>query len=270
VDKSFDLHYRNLPCGRMTEEDIRECSNVFSANYGEWSEAAGARVAGRPIRMSPSFIRKSFVEKQDRYVAMMYAGSRMIGHAFYLRRACPWEPLKSITFILQLVLDKQYRGHRLGLKLLQSIFGLSDDAAWGLFTSNPLTIRSLEDATFRHISVSAVAERVDDLKSVLSDVFDGSSWLDSFHDGCVDTQFPVQHAANEAKIKKAYPDGGFPFNVPLGATEEWLSVVFHSQEIDFDAAALRLFTSTSREVLRDAYSRMDVTRLGLSQRTVQS
>ena len=203
-----------------------------------------------------------FVEKPDRYVALMYDGERLIGHAFYLRRPCPWRRTKSITFILQLVLTKSYRGHRLGLKLLQSIFGLSDDAAWGLFTSNPLTIRALEDATFRHISVPTLSRHVRELKAVLWDVFDGTSWLDTFHDGCVDTGFPVQHAANPSKIERAYPNGGFPFRTPLGESEEWLAVVFHSQQIDFDAASLRILTRTSQEVLQDAYSRMDVQNQG--------
>ena len=258
----MEIHYRNIPCRQMTEQDILGCSNVFSENYGEWSDAAPSARIGRAIRISPARIRSMFVEKPDRYVALMYDGDRLIGQAFYLRRPCPWQASKMMTFILQLVLEKGYRGHRLGLKLLQSVFGLSDNAAWGLFTSNPLTVRALEDATFRHVSVSAVKRHVQDLKQVLDDVFDGVSWLDSFHDGCVDTQFPVNHGANDAKIRKAYPDGGFPFTSPLGKTEEWLAVVFHSQNIDFNAAALRLFTTTSWEVLRDAYSRMDVTRQG--------
>ena len=261
------IHYRNIPCREMTDQDIQECSNVFSENYGEWSDAASRERVGKAVRISPARIRSMFVEKPDRYVAMMYDGDRLIGQAFYLRRRCPWQPAKSFTFILQLVLEKAHRGHRLGLKLLQSVFGLSDDGAWGLFTSNPLTVRALEDATFRHVSVRTVARHVQDLKLVLNDVFDGVSWLDSFHDGCVDTQFPVNHGANDAKVKKAYPTGGFPFSCALGKTEEWLAVVFHAQKIDFNVAALRLFTKTSWEVLQDAYSRMDVTRQGWTRHT---
>ena len=246
----------------MSEKDIADCSRVFSENYGEWSNAAASVLAGKAIRMLPGRIRSTFVDRPDRYVAMMYNGDEPIGHAFYLRRTCPWQPSKSVTFILQLVLVKKYRGRRLGLKLLQSIFGLSDDAAWGLFTSNPLTVRALEDATFRHVDVECVARRVQDMKGVLGDALDGTSWLDSFHDGCVDTNFAVNHSENPSKIEKAYPTGGFPFKKPLGDTEEWLAVVFQSQKIDFDAASLRILTHTSKEILRDAYSRMSVAEQG--------
>lgn len=263
-----NFHYRNISCRKMTEKDIQDCSNVFSDNYGNWSNAALPSLAGKAIRLLPSRIRSMFIDKPDRSVALMYDGEKLIGQAFYLRRPCPWEPGKSMTFILQLVLVKQYRGHRLGLKLLQSVFGLSDDACWGLFTSNPLTIRALEDATFRHISIPTVEKHVEGLKQVLSDVFDGTSWLDTFHDGCVDTRFAVNHQNNDSKIKKAYPNGGFPFTTPLGPTEEWLAITFHSQPVDFDAAALRIFTGTSREVLRDAYSRMDVAQQAWSQYAV--
>ena len=55
--------------------------------------------------------------------------------------------------------DNAAGGKRFGLKILQPVFGLSNDDACGLYTSNPLTIRALEDATFRHIDVRRIALR---------------------------------------------------------------------------------------------------------------
>ena len=259
-----EFHYRNIACSKMSEQDVASCARLFSENYGRWSPAAGETRAGRPIRLSPSRIRQMFCSKSDRYVALMFDDAgHLIGQVFYVRRASPWSPQKRITFILQLVLANEFRGHRLGLKLLQSILGLSSDDAWGLFTSNPLTIRALEDATFRHVDVPFLARRMDGLKTALSDVFDGTAWLDSFREGRVDTHFPVDHSQNEGKIKRAYPEGGFPFrDAPLAEGEEWLAVVFNSQSVDIQAASLQMLTSTSWEVLRDAYSRMDVSRQG--------
>ena len=254
---NIDCCYRSKPCSGMSLTEIEACSRLFSNNYGTWSCSANANMRGRPVRLSPDYIRKMYVEKPNRYVAMMYDGDRLIGHVFYLRLASPWNAKRKFTFVQQLVLDKDYRGHRFGLKMLQSIFGLSDDDAWGLYTSNPLTVRALEDATFRHVSVGMIGERLNGLKNVLSDVFNDSSWIDSYRNGCVNTNFRVSHDQNKAKIKKAYPDRPFPFSEPLGEGEEYLAVIFNDQPVDAKSAELGLLTETSWEILKDAYSKMD-------------
>ena len=244
----------------MTEGEIESCSGIFSENYGKWSNAAPAGRAGQPVRLSPDMIRSMFVASPDRYVALVYDGDRHIGQVFYLRRPSPWHPGRNITFVLQLVIDRDYRGKRLGLSLLQSVFGLSDDDAWGIFSSNPLTIRALEDATFRHVNVDLVGKKIaDGLQETLSDVLPNSAWLASYRRGCVNTDYPVEHGENERKIKKAYPNGGFPFaDSPLQDKDEWLAITFRSQDPDVDAETMRKLTETSWTILQDAYSRMPI------------
>ena len=243
----------------MSDADIAACAELFSKNYGIWAKAAGDR-AGKQIQLSPARLKSMFVDKPDRFVAMMYDGDKLIGQAFYIRRVSPWHSDRFVTFVLQLVLDKEYRGKRFGLKILQSVFGLSNDDACGLYTSNPLTIRALEDATFRHIDIKRIALRLGDgLKSVLSDVFDDLGWLESYRSGCVNTNFFVGHDENERKKKKAYPDGGFPFPEELNDGEEWLAVVFRSQDVDVSAENMQRLTETSWIILQDAYSRMQMT-----------
>lgn len=73
-------------------------------------------------------IKKNFVNKPDRFVAMVYFESNLIGHAFYIKRK--GEKTKNIIWILQLVVAKQFRGNGIGSKLLHSIWGLSDCYAW--------------------------------------------------------------------------------------------------------------------------------------------
>lgn len=244
----------------MTEDEIVSCSRIFSENYGKWSNAAPDGRAGRPVRLSPDLIRAMFVDLPDRYVALVYDDDRHIGQVFYLRRPSPWHPGRNITFVLQLVIDRAYRGRRLGLSLLQSVFGLSDDDAWGIFSSNPLTIRALEDATFRHVNVDLVERKITDgLQETLSDVLPSCAWLASYRRGCVNTDYPVDHGENERKISKAYPDGGFPFaDSPLQDGEEWLAITFRSQMPDVDAETMRKLTETSWTILQDAYSRMPI------------
>lgn len=254
----MNIRYRNFPCSQMTADEIDSCSRVFSENYGKWSSVAPSGLAGRPVRLSTAMIRSMFVNLPDRYVALVYDGDRHIGQVFYLRRPSPWHPGRNVTFVLQLVVDRNYRGNRLGLSLLQSVFGLSDDDAWGIFSSNPLTIKALEDATFRHVNVDLVGKKiVGGLQETLSDVLPGTSWLESYRNGCVDTHYPVEHDENDRKIKKAYPDGGFPFaDSPLRDGEEWLALTFRSQAQNVNEAVMHKLTETSWTILQDAYSRM--------------
>ncbi len=258
----FQPTYSVVPASQLTARELEQCSALFSENYGTWGEGAGDR-AGRKIRLSAKLFGMMYSAKTDCFVARMFDGERLVGQVFYLRRPCPWKRNKRLTFILQLVLDKSARGHRLGLSLLQSIFGLSDDEAWGLFTSNPLTIRALEDATFRHVDVKRVRRSLGRIRPALSDVFsDGGAWLDSFRNGAVDTHFPADHSQIAMKIKKAYPQGGFPFTDNLGVSEEWLAVIFRNQSVDFNAENFTRLTTTSRDVLEGAFSRMDLARHG--------
>lgn len=252
------IRYRNIPCSQMTGSEIDSCSRVFSENYGKWSSAAPSGKAGRSVRLSSAMIRSMFVDLPDRYVALVYDGDRHIGQVFYLRRPSPWHPGRNVTFVLQLVVVREYRGKRLGLSLLQSVFGLSDDDAWGIFSSNPLTIRALEDATFRHVNVDLVGKKIaGGMQATLSDVLPDASWLESYRNGCVDTHYPVEHAENERKIKKAYPNGGFPFaDSPLREGEEWLAITFRAQTTDVSEPVMRKLTETSWTILQDAYSRM--------------
>ena len=255
---AFHLHYKTIPCSGMTDAEIEACSRLFSSHYGTWAQSAEENKRGTPVRLSPSRMRKMFVEKPNRHVSMMFDGERLVGQVFYIRCPSPWTATRHMTFVQQLVLDGEYRGSRLGLKMLQAVLGLSNDDAWGLYTSNPLTVRALEDATFRKISVNAIRERLPKIRSALQDIFETLDWLDSFRNGCIDTHFNVSHENNPDKIKKAYPDGSFPFKETLRDGEEYLAVTFRSQQVNPEAASIRLLTETSLELLNDAYSKMSM------------
>lgn len=250
--------YKTIPCCQMTSNEVDACSRLFSENYGIWSQAADEKLRGKRVKLSPDRLREMFVSRPNRHVTMMFDGDSLVGHVFYIRADSPWSHSRKITFVQQLVLDKKYRGRRFGLKMLQSVFGLSSDDAWGLYTSNPLTIRALEDATFRRISINGIQRKLPGLKSVLSDAFEDVRWLDSFRNGCVDTGFKVDHGDIGRKVAKAYPDGSFPFSEPLREGEEYLAMVFRGQPVDPQSAVLGILTETSREVLADAYSKMDM------------
>ncbi len=55
-------------------------------------------------------------------------------------------------------------------QLLQSIWGFSNDFAWGLATTNPCTIKALENATFRRVSAKCICKHLDELSEVFEDI----------------------------------------------------------------------------------------------------
>ena len=169
------------------------------------------------------------------------------------------EKTKDIIWILQLVVAKQFRGNGIGSKLLHSIWGLSDCYAWGLFTSNPMTIKALERATMRKVDPNTINKKLDKLKSVAYDIFDDSSWIDNYSCGMVNTEFYVDHKGLNKRIKKTYKRGTFLLNRELPEGYEWLAFTFNSQppRID-DTQQLDAYLEYSNDIIQQAYSMMNM------------
>ena len=67
-------------------------------------------------QISTAMVRRNFVEKPDCKVALAYCDGKLVGHIFYLRRK--GKNFGYITWILQLVVHKEYRGQRIGTKMM--------------------------------------------------------------------------------------------------------------------------------------------------------
>lgn len=256
--KTDYLVYKNIPCSNMSEKEIVDTSNLFSEHYGVWSSyCPDSSKCNERVKFPPSMIKKNFVNKPDRFVAMVYFESNLIGHAFYIKRK--GEKTKNIIWILQLVVAKQFRGNGIGSKLLHSIWGLSDCYAWGLFTSNPMTIKALERATMRKVDPNTINKKLDKLKSVAYDIFDDSSWIDNYSCGMVNTEFYVDHKGLNKRIKKTYKRGTFLLNRELPEGYEWLAFTFNSQppRID-DTQQLDAYLEYSNDIIQQAYSMMNM------------
>ena len=238
----------------MTEEEISATSTLYSENYGTWS--ATSLRGGRPVKMSVRRIRESFVNKEDRYVSMVFHGGELIGHAFYMRRDI--SKVGKITWILQLVVKEGYRGQQIGAKLMHSIWGLSDSFACGLFTANPMTIKALETATFRHVDVARINRNIDKIRLGSKDIFENMDWITNYKDGTVDTKFYVDHSKIKELIARCYDEEHkFPFDADLPEGHEWLAFTFKSQQPYIDnAEQMQLLMEYSNDIIIDAYSKM--------------
>ncbi len=129
----------------------------------------------------------------------------------------------------------------------------------GLFTSNPMTINVLEKATMRKINVTTINKKIDKIKVVAYDIFDSSEWIESYRNGIVNTNYFVSHDNLQNKISRVYPLGEFSMDVNLPEGHEWLAFTFRHQRPLLDSVEdLDNYLSYSNDVIREAYSRMDM------------
>ena len=143
IDNS-EIEYRTLPCSSLDDETIQKCKKLFDNHYGTWGE--GAKKPGSRIKFPISHYME-YCRMEHTYVALAIWNHEIIGQAFYLRESFP--SVGYISWILQLVVHESYRKQGVAKTLLQSVWGFSGDAGWGLATSNALTVKTLERATFR-------------------------------------------------------------------------------------------------------------------------
>ena len=94
-------------------------------------------------------------------MALAFCRGEIIGQAFYLKKDIDGN--KRIAWVLQLVVHEQFRMRGIAKTLLYSIWGFSDDYAWGLATSNALTVKTLEKATFRKVKTEEMRKHKDEI-----------------------------------------------------------------------------------------------------------
>ena len=253
---SLQITFRHIPCLSMSETEIQECSNLFSNHYGIWGDYPDhPEKKGKNIRMTPPFFRKTFL-KPNRYIIMAFCKEKLVGHVVYLKAVLPSKrKKKTISWILQIVVDKEYRGEKIGVKMMHSIWGMSN-YAWGLYTAHPLTVATLEQATLRNVNPQEINKHLNELKIVSDDLFDDKAWINEYHDCKVRTKFYISHDKIEEQTKKSYPNGQFPFG-QLEEGEEWLAFVFKNQPLGKDASQLiRERIAFDMERLKQAYANM--------------
>ena len=262
--KNIQPRYRSLRCDQMTEEDIQATIDLFGNHYGIWAANDNPkRQAGQNIKMN--FIKSAIVDKPDRFIAMAYDEDRLIGYAYYMRRETPAGEM--VTWILQLVVDKEYRGQNIGTKIMHAIWGMSDSWAWGLYTSNPFTIKCLQDATMRKVKKKTIETHLNELKTVAYDLLPDLEWIDTYKNGIVDTKFPIDFTKAVEDFRVKFPQEKFDLDDRLEIGHEWLAFVFSDQKARPTNQQIQKFLDFSEEVTRDAYSKMEMEKQGWASHT---
>ena len=167
-----EIVYINIPTLELSDEQLSQCAELFSLNYGNYSDKSEYR-PGERIKMGTAYYRRNYINKEYS-VALALDDSRIVGQAFYIRKK--YEKLGkneiagTMTWIVQLVVDSEYRRRGIASTLLRSIWGFSDDFAWGLATANPCTIKTLESATMRKCKPAVIRRHLRDIRKIGKDI----------------------------------------------------------------------------------------------------
>ena len=248
-----DVAFFTKACCKLSDQELLNCSELFSNHYGKWGEKA--EKPGQQIKLS----KKSYEEyaKLDNcFVALAYYNNQLIGHAFYIRTA--FNNNEYISWVIQLVVDSRYRQNGIGKTLLHSIWGFSGDKAWGLATSNPYTVKTLESATFREVHPSTIAKNIDLVKQLgdLVPFARNKNYNVSNSNSIVNTEFYIDHKRIPKKIENAYKNTWKLGDLPDGY--EWLAFTFQDQEPIFSEKQFEKLIEFSENQLKEAYSRMNM------------
>lgn len=234
----------------MSDEESKDSAELFSKSYGMYSQNSSRR-PGERVHMSPAFFDKKY-KKENIYIATCRSRKKLVGQAIYIRKTI--EKYGTVTWVLQLVVDEKYRRKGIGSTLLHSIWGFSDDYAWGLATKNPCTVRTLENATFRKCDPSVISKNVDIIKDISNElqfVIDDKYEINS-EQSMAFTDFDVA----DDEFNKGIGD-----NWALGELKpgyEWIAFTFKEQKTDENLVKKHFekLIEFSEDKLKEAYGRM--------------
>ncbi len=254
MENGEEIQYSTKRTLDMTDEELQECSELFSSFYGKYSKASKRR-PGEQIRMPASYYRKNYC-RDNFYVALARLDGVLIGQAFYLRKDYTEQGYGVMTWVLQLVVNTSYRQRGIASTLLRSIWGFSDDYAWGLATTNPCTVKTLESATFRRCKPAIIKRNLKAIRTIGADisfvkdaeciVTGASSQINT--DFYVDNHAFIKDDTCEKQLGKLRP--GY----------EWLAFTFRDQGIQNDSFQKHFkdMVAFSERKLKEAYSRMNM------------
>lgn len=247
-----NIHYKTIACSKLTDDEILQCKELFDNHYGTWGE--GSERKGKRIK----FPRKRYEEYkslENTYVALAILDHQIIGQAFYLKDI--FGKNDYISWVLQLVVHEKYRKQGIAKTLLYSIWGFSGDYAWGLATSNALTVKTLEKATFRKVIPKEMLQRsakIVMIKNKVPFAADAKIYL-SDEKAILDSGFPVDRKIIDQNLK-LYKGKWELGELPIGY--EWLAFTFRDQKFDISQKDYDEMFRNSEKIVNDAYNRMNL------------
>lgn len=248
------LKYYTKSCRDLTDFEIEKSSNLFSEHYGFYGDSAPKEKKGSRIKLGRKYY-KNLRSKPNYFVSFAFDKDLLVGHAYFLRKETSGG---MASWVIQLVVRKEYRNNSIGSKLLHSVWGFSNDYAWGLATSNPLTVKTLESATVRKV----IPAEIDLRKEIIFELAQDVTFVEARNMNIETSQSNVfngfyvdQRDINH--LLKAYEDEWLLGQLDEGY--EWIAFTFRDQKMkDLTKSQLDIKLKYSDDIVKDAYSRMEM------------
>ncbi|AOX16684.1 GNAT family N-acetyltransferase [Kozakia baliensis] len=250
-----EIEFQRIQHVDVTPAQLQECSQLFSDQYGYWSATAEpAHLRNQPIKLSPEKI-NSYFAGGDGWLATARVSDELIGYAIAVRINLS---AGGVSWVTQFVVHKNYQNQLVGSQILKSIWGDSQDFAWGIASANPFAIRALEKATRRRCSPTHMLKHPTAINAIVSKIpyLDGMErHLDQFR-STVDTKFDQDLSQVESKKEIAAKNNIWTMgNISKG--EEWLAITFNNQsQIEWTDKEFEAFTKMASNIVQQAYDRM--------------
>jgi len=243
----------------MNKELAIEMAELYSNHYGFWGDSTKKK--GKRIELSSSRI-MDWVNTDNFKVSTARHSDKLIGYAIAIQEfKNKEEKTDIISWVTQLVVHQEHRQKGVSKELLFSFWGFSTYYAWGVMSSNPYTIRSLEKMTCRRVKPLEVSKKKSILipfgKEYVSYLNEETEFIINADETKVNTKFPASLFKVEEKLNNVI-SSSVPWE--LGSiTEgwEWFAFTFNSQEkIELSKGEMMKMLDISDDIAHQAYSRM--------------
>jgi len=208
-----------FPYDDIPDEILKGCSSLFNANYGVWGEK-GHRPNKR-VQMSVKLLKELCLSNGNcsLVVAKEPISGIIRGHVFVCQ--FPWKDGEA-CWITQLVVAANARGNGLATQLVNTAID-PRALAWGLATSHPHAVRSLERATKTKCNPSLIGLYASSLVEASGIPYVQNRRIVANESGSIiDTEFFVDHTEVNAFRSK---ESGWHMG-SLNDGEEYLAFVF--------------------------------------------
>ena len=237
----------------LTPEEINECSELYSEHYGIYNNNAPEDKRGKNIKLGPQHYKRTYASFPTTSIsACRMENGNLVGFVLFIKGEIA-EGHK-FCWVTQLVVHQDHRKRGIGTKLLESAWCFSDYAIRGLATANAVTLRTLENVTWREINKEKIKNHEEEIRQILKLVPYMEDKTIVINETCcqINSKFyPEPEKINQNTQKKYDNKLG-----PIQPGNEWLGLIFNEQSTKYDEKRFMDYLQFSEENVFDAYNRM--------------
>jgi 2-polyprenyl-3-methyl-5-hydroxy-6-metoxy-1,4-benzoquinol methylase len=257
MNNEYDYEYHLGGFSSNNEKLLSECARLFSAHYGKWSSKSPHNPCER-VRLSKNKVME-WLKNPNSAIYMARDKGELIGYAIAVRLKIPKRGI--ISWVTQLVVHTDYRNRNVAKNILHSIWGFSDNFAWGLISASPYAVRALEKATRRRCDPLRIKNDIEKIlfagKNVVHYIPKEKEYEVDDNVSKIDTKFFVDHS-NMDSMLDTVTSGGVDWKLGrLDEGWEWFAFTFRDQpQMSLTKSEVENMLQASDKIVHDAYGRM--------------